>query len=236
MNDPTHNGKIGRLPKQVRDELNHRLDDGEPGGSIMEWLNGLPQVKLVLARDFGGGRISAQNLSNWRKGGFQHWLKQQDRRNLVRELTENAEELATAAGCVELGNHLSTVLVVELAASAHDALAVITDPTERCVRQREYLETLARMRRQDNLAGRLAIERERRAWERVKEDKKDAERKEWEPIARHFKRSHMMDLCASPDLTSQLLATREAETLLRNVKLESSGRAHASTLGKSTSN
>jgi hypothetical protein len=89
MNDTTHNGKIGRLPKQIRDELNHRLEDGEPGGNILEWLNALPAVMAMLAVGFGGGQISAQNLSNWRRGGFQHWLKQQERRNLVRELAEN---------------------------------------------------------------------------------------------------------------------------------------------------
>jgi hypothetical protein len=72
MNDTTLNGKIARLPRNIRDELNHRLDNGEPGGPILEWLNNLPQVKHVLVKDFEGGRINAQNLSNWRKGGHQH--------------------------------------------------------------------------------------------------------------------------------------------------------------------
>jgi hypothetical protein len=178
MNDSTHKGKIGRLPKPIRDELNHRLDEGELGGNILKWLNALPAVMVMLAVGFGGGQISAQNLSNWRMGGHQHWLKQQERRNLVRERTENAEELATDTGGVELGNHLLAVLAAELAASTRDALATITDPTERCVRQQEYLETLARVRRQDYLAGRLAIERERRARERFKEKKKDDYQKE----------------------------------------------------------
>jgi hypothetical protein len=93
-------------------------------------------------------------------------------------LTENAEELATEAAGVELGNHLSALLVADFAASARGALAAITDPAERCVRQQEYLQTLARVRRQDYLAGRLAIERERRARERVKEKKKDDYQKE----------------------------------------------------------
>ena len=231
MTDTTHNGKIARLPRNIRDELNHRLDDGEPGGRILAWLDALPAVQAVLAAEFGGGAINPQNLSNWRKGGFQHWLKQQERRNLVRELTENAEELATDAGGVEIGNHLSAVLVAELAASARDSLATLTDPAERCAWMQEFLNTLVRVRRQDNLAGRLAIERERRARERVKEMEKDERRKEcardWEPLKRQFKRSYMTDLYAQPDFTSQAMATKNAETLLRDVKLDPSGPARS---------
>ena len=108
--ETSRRGKIARLPREVREQLNRRLDDGEPGGGLLEWLNALPAVQAVLAAEFGGSRINAQNLSNWRKGGYQHWLKQQERRILVRELTENAEELAAEAGGVEISNHLSAVL------------------------------------------------------------------------------------------------------------------------------
>jgi hypothetical protein len=240
MNTTTHNGKIGRLPKKIRDELNHRLADGEPGGRILEWLNALPAVLAVLNAEFGGALVNAQNLSNWRQGGYQDWLKQQERRNLVRELAENAEELATDAGGVEISNHLSALLVAEFAASALDSLAAIADPAERCVREQEFLLTLARVRRQDNLAGRLAIERERRARDRVKEKEEDDHRrqyaKEWEPMRLHFKRSNMTDLYASPDFTSQLMATHDAESLLRDVKPDPSGPTRSVTPDKPGSN
>jgi len=240
MNDTTHNGKIARLPRNLRDELNHRLDDGEPGGRILEWLNALPAVQTMLTAEFGGGQINAQNLSNWRKGGFQQWLKQQERRSLVRELTENAEELATDAGGVELGNHLSAVLVAELAASARDALAAITDPAERCVRLLELLHTIVRVRRQDCLAGKLVIERERRARERKKEKENDESweewAKEWEPMRHQFKRAYLTDLYASPDFTSQLMASQDAESLLRDVKLTPSGSTHSFLPDKPQSN
>ena len=227
----TRNGKIARLPQMIREQLNCRLDDGEPGGGLLEWLNALPAVQAVLAAEFGSCRINAQNLSNWRTGGYQHWLKQQERRNFVRELTENAEELAADAGGVEISNHLSAVLVAELAASARDSLATLTDPAERCMRMQEFLNTLIRVRRQDNLAGRLAIERERQARERVKEKEKDVRRKEcerdWEPVRRQIKRSYMADLYAQPDFTSQAIATQDAESLLRDVKLDPSGPARS---------
>jgi hypothetical protein len=222
----THNGKIARLPRNIRDELNHRLENSEPGGHILAWLNALPDVLALLASEFGGSPINAQNLSNWRLGGYQDWLKQQERRNMVRELVANAEELATDAGGVEIGNHLSAVLVAELAASAHSAIEELAEPAERCVRLQEFLLTLARVRRQDYLAGQLAIERERRARERVKEKRKDEYReecaREWEPMFRQFKRAEMTDDYAKPDFTSQLMATQQAESLLRSVALDSS--------------
>ena len=50
------NGKIARLPRDLRDELNRRLQDGKQGGPLLVWLNALPTVLAVLARDFGGVR------------------------------------------------------------------------------------------------------------------------------------------------------------------------------------
>lgn len=43
----TRNGKIARLPREIREELNRRLDDGEQGVRLVEWLNGLPEVKRI---------------------------------------------------------------------------------------------------------------------------------------------------------------------------------------------
>jgi hypothetical protein len=69
----TRNGKIARLAKAVRDELNCRLSEGEPGTSLVEWLNGRDDVKKLLAASFGGRLVSEQALSEWRAGGYQDW-------------------------------------------------------------------------------------------------------------------------------------------------------------------
>ena len=62
----TRNGKIARLPKAVRHELSCRLSEGEPGASLVDWLNERDDVKTVLATRFGGRPVSEQNLSEWR--------------------------------------------------------------------------------------------------------------------------------------------------------------------------
>ena len=87
----TRTGKIARLPKIIRDQLNQRLDDGEQGAPLVAWLNSLPEVQAVLTRDFEGKAIREQNLSEWRKGGYRDWQAKSD-------LLEMAQRLQR--GCV----------------------------------------------------------------------------------------------------------------------------------------
>ncbi len=210
----TRNGKIARLTRNIREQLNHRLSDGEPGGHLVEWLNALPEVEVVLEMEFGGRPINEQNLSEWRRGGYQDWQKQQERRNLVRQLADEAGELHEAAGGLEVSNHLSTVLAAELAESARDLLATITEPTERWARLQELLRELARVRREDQRAGRLQIERERRARERAAEESEDAWQRQHASSSRLMDRAYLNSLFAQPDFTSQVMAVEHAESLL----------------------
>ena len=57
----THNVKIARLPRPLRDELNQRLAHNEDGTTLLNWLNAAPGVKDRLARDFAGEPVSQQN-------------------------------------------------------------------------------------------------------------------------------------------------------------------------------
>jgi hypothetical protein len=91
-------GKIARLPASVRAELNRRLADGQLGPQILPWLNSLPAVREILAADFDGKDINAQNLSDWRNGGFVDWERSQDRLSHTRLLAEKAVALAREAG------------------------------------------------------------------------------------------------------------------------------------------
>src|ERR1035441_67884 len=89
----THNGKIGRLPKAVQEQLNRRLEDGEKGGSLAAWLNALPEVQAVLAAEFEGKAIREQNLSEWRRGGYKKWLWRQEGLEMAREMAAETGEL-----------------------------------------------------------------------------------------------------------------------------------------------
>ena len=54
------NGKIARLPKEIRAELNKRLDDNEPGPNLLGWLNGKPEVTREQL-DLALGQVQAKN-------------------------------------------------------------------------------------------------------------------------------------------------------------------------------
>lgn len=74
----TRNGKIARLPQEVREEVNLRLERSERSSQLLAWLNALPGVREFVQREFRGEPVSKHNLSQWRRGGFQDWLTRRD--------------------------------------------------------------------------------------------------------------------------------------------------------------
>ena len=83
---PVHRGKIGRLPKNLRDEVNRRLEDGERASSIAAWLNALPGVQAMLAAEFDGQSINEKNISSWRKYGYRHWSLRREAEHMSAEI------------------------------------------------------------------------------------------------------------------------------------------------------
>ena len=64
----TRNGKIARLPRALRDELNRRMSDSQTGKELLPWFNGLPHSQKLLAEQFAGRPIAKQYLCEWRAG------------------------------------------------------------------------------------------------------------------------------------------------------------------------
>src|SRR5882757_1820335 len=94
----TRHGKIARLPYVVREEVNRRLRGGAEGKRGVVWLNTLPEVRAILDEVFGGGVIREQNLSEWRKGGYQEWLEREERMELTARLGEEGAKVAEEKG------------------------------------------------------------------------------------------------------------------------------------------
>jgi hypothetical protein len=89
-------GKIAGLPREIREELNERLADGQQGPAILPWLNGLPAVRDRLAArsraDSGEvAEITDGNLSEWRAGGYQEWCQDAKVRNMAHFVTRLAD-------------------------------------------------------------------------------------------------------------------------------------------------
>ena len=77
----TRTGKVARLPKVLRDQVNQMLLDAVPFRKIIESLG-----------DAGSG-ITETNMGNWKSGGFQDWLLDLQRNQALRSTREAAVDL-----------------------------------------------------------------------------------------------------------------------------------------------
>ncbi len=169
----TRNGKIARLPCSIRDLLNGRLRDGESGKGLVEWLNGLPKVQEVLAEEFGGRPISEQNLSEWKQGGFEDWLRHQEACAWVRTLVDESTDLEEEAGDVSVADWLSAPVAVALGRWIQEVAAGAQNNPEQRKGLLAIARELAELRRSDHEEERLRIERAR--WDAEQQEKSDEE-------------------------------------------------------------
>jgi len=94
----TRNGKIARLPRPVREQLNDRLERCESSARLLPWLNALPETRELVRKEFAGVPINKQNLSQWRRGGFQEAMAWR----YLRQQTGNAVAMLLAKGLASL--------------------------------------------------------------------------------------------------------------------------------------
>lgn len=166
------NGKIARLPFGLRTVLNTKLRDGEPGTKLVEWLNSLPEVKRVLAAEFVSRRINEQNLTEWKQGGYEDWLRHEETQRWVSTLVEEAAELEQEAGDFSVADWLSAPLGVALGQCLQAVAAQPAGDPKQMQALFELNREISRLRRSDHIEERLRIERERRDAEVAAEEKK----------------------------------------------------------------
>jgi hypothetical protein len=157
----TRNGKIARLPLAIREELNQRLQNGEQGKLLVDWLNGLPEVQAVLRADFHAQPIAENNLSVWKTGGFTAWERDQETREALTSLMESAHSLQQTAkdGLIDrMGLILAAKMAVEL---RH--MDSFPDGAEKAKLWRELRTSLLTLRRADLYAEKLRLDREKHA-------------------------------------------------------------------------
>ena len=152
MTTRCYRSKIGRLPFAVRNELNERIRDGAQGAEILDWLNGLKEMKRIL-REQKSGPINAQNLTDWRSSGYRDWLDDQDRADRIRRLAEVSQTLATAAGgnAAGVGCNIATAKIMDiLEAADEDQVA-------------DLATALVKLRASENTAQKVALAEEKNA-------------------------------------------------------------------------
>lgn len=203
----TRTGKIARLPSEIREALNRRLQDNEPGGQLLSWLNALPAVQTVLARDFDGSPITKQNLYEWRIGGFAAWQARRETLEQARDLMGEAAELAAATEG-KLTDHLATVLAARYASALAGWNGEVTEELRRKLRAlRGLCQDIVELRRGDHSGARLKMEQERLEREQEKTE---------EEVVAHFqrwiKKSAIREL-----LNSDTMSDEEKQARMREV-------------------
>ena len=163
----THNGKIGCLPKSIQEQLNHRIENGEKAGVLVKWLNSLPEVRDVMARDFGGKPIREQNLSEWRKRGYAKWLQQQEALDMARQLTADVGELQPP-GSPPLADQMAVWLTARYLVAVQKLAEKNGDGEMDLKTLRELCHDVVAVRRGDHSGARLKMEHERLEREREK--------------------------------------------------------------------
>ena len=174
----THVGKIGRLSKYFRDEIGRRIEDGEPGKDIVNWLNEHSRVQELLKGQFGGRPITEQNLSEWKQTGHPEWLRREEARLFVTRLTEQSDDLDEATDGLEISDRFASVLAAELARLAMTLLEKETDPEKRWQRLCGVHRELSQLRRDDHRAMRIVIKRDRWNREVAREEDEEHQREQ----------------------------------------------------------
>ena len=160
----TRVGKIGRLPHHIRNQLNRRLQDNEQGTTLVEWLNSQPEVQATIQKQFAGRPVNEQNVSEWKKGGYQDWLRHEESRQIVSTLAEQKGELDDATDGAEISDQYASVMSVEFVTLTRKLLEEKTDSRKKWEFLREVLRELSQLRRDDHRGVRTTIKRLR--WER----------------------------------------------------------------------
>ena len=171
----TRRGKIARLPQPIREQINRRLQNGDEGKQIAEWLNSLPEVRAVLDAEFDGQPVKEPNLSHWKLGGYRDWEAQQEALEAVRRFGADAAEISQATGG-QLADHLALCLTARIAVALQQAPSGGDDPAGELQRLRQLCADLVALRKGDHNAQRLRIEREKIDLELKKTEAEEAAR------------------------------------------------------------
>jgi hypothetical protein len=156
----TRKGKIARLPLALREKLNERLQNGEQGKDLIQWLNSLPDVKTILDAHFDGQPISECNLTAWTTGGYLTWEQCRAAREELSSFLEKTTDVRDASK-----GSLTDRLAVALAAKAAIELHRIDywpDCEEKSKAWRELVDIVAQLHRLEWLSERTRVNRLKR--------------------------------------------------------------------------
>jgi hypothetical protein len=184
------NGKIARLPLAIKTELNERMRNGEKSPGLLAWLNSLPAAKEVLAAEFESSELNGDNLSRWRRGGYQDWLEEEQTKEAAVTLANRAAALEVLS-VGSLTQNMALVTIARLAMELRRIESMEDDAARfKCLRDLMWgvivlrqveAESERRKREQERRAGfRLPqeeLEKQFWLWAKVPENKESVRRR-----------------------------------------------------------
>ena len=164
-------GKIARLPLQVREQINTRIQNGGKGQDIVAWLNSLKEVKAALSKHFDNPTINAGNFSEWKLGGYRDWEAQQFAVAESRRIVEEGKELGEA-GQGALADKLGTWVVGQYIMATRKMREKLEDGDDAGAWKllRELCHDLVALRRGDHGAEWIRLERQRLKLQKQKQE------------------------------------------------------------------
>ena len=193
-------GKIARLPRALREQINRRLEDGESGVELVAWLNAQPRAKAVLKAEFGGRPVNEQNLTEWKQGGFLEWQQQEEELELARDVANHACTLAQVAK-EPLSDIASPLLLAKYFLLVRNLNTVnMAEPESRKL-LRAVCRDILDLRRGDHGAARLKLENEKLA----------LVREQWKSEQREVARQRCAEARQNNPLTNEEKAARIAD-------------------------
>jgi hypothetical protein len=202
-------GKIARLPVAIRSELNQRLQNGEPGKQLLQWLYSLPEVQAILAGQFEGQPIVKQNLSRWKQGGYVDWVEEQSALEAVATVFEHSDGLQQAAKD-GLTDRMTLVLTAKMAMEIK-RLNSERDAEKKSKIWRELLGSLVLLRRGNIQGERILVEREKLGFRRELHQR-DREAEFWQWIEKKEYRDRILGKLLTPEQNDEEIERRNQET------------------------
>lgn len=160
MPNITRNGRIARLPSDLRQQLNRRLESDEPAAGVLAWLNAQPAEQPNPTAESGPPAFALKDLAEWQATGFCDWRIQAEAREQASQLHAEVAELKQA-GEEPLSDALAQFLAAQYVLATRAAIRQAAGEPLPLSTLRVLCADVVSLRRGDHQVERLRLERDR---------------------------------------------------------------------------
>jgi len=154
------NGRIAHLPWWIREIISSCLSCGQTGAALLEYLNSTPEFQTFLANGSAPAPLTEADLAEWREHGSPEWLGHQETVAACRAMDSEVAAVSPP-GSQPLTERLAAWVAVQYAAQGPRLRDSSANRETFWQRLREFCSDISMLRRGDQNAEWLSIERQR---------------------------------------------------------------------------